>query len=163
MIKKKIQEAINEQITREIYSSLLYLAMAGYYTRMNLTGFANWMRVQAKEEMDHAMKMFDFVLDRGGETKIGKIEAPKSSWKSPLDAFEASYKHEQYVTENINIIADLAISEKDHATNNLMQWFINEQVEEEAQVDEIVNKIKMMEGFPGGLIMLDAELKLRVY
>ena len=163
MFKKSIEKALNEQITREIYSSLLYLSMAGYYTNMNLSGFANWMFIQAKEEMDHAMKFFNYVLDRGGETKIGTIESPKTSWKSPIAAFEAAYKHEQYITENINNLADLAIKEKDHASNNLIQWFITEQVEEEANVDEIVKKMKMMEGFPGGLIMMDAELKTRVY
>jgi ferritin len=163
MIKKSLEKALNEQITREIYSSLLYLSMAGFYTRQNLSGFANWMNIQAKEEMDHALKFFHFLLDRGGETQIGAMEAPKNSWATPLEAFEAAYKHELYITENINNLADLAITEKDHATNNLIQWFINEQVEEEAQVDEIVNKLKMMEGFPGGLIMMDNELKQRAY
>jgi len=163
MINKKVEKALNEQITREIYSSLLYLSMAGYYTIKNLSGFANWMFVQTKEEMDHAMKFFNYLLDRGGDTKIGAMEAPKANWKSPLDAFEAAYKHEQYITASINNLADIAIKEKDHATNNLVQWFINEQVEEEANVDEIINKLKMMEGFPGGLIMMDAELKTRVY
>ena len=163
MIKKTVEKALNEQVTREIFSSLLYLSMAGYFTTQNLTGFANWMRIQAKEEMDHAMKLFNFVLDRGGETKIGKMDAPISRWKSALEAFEAAYKHEQYITENINNLADLAIKERDHATNNLIQWFIDEQVEEEAQVDEIVNKMKMMEGFKGGLIMMDADLEQRVY
>jgi ferritin len=163
MIKKSVEKALNEQITREIYSSLLYLSMAGYYTNKNLSGFANWMFIQAKEEMDHAMKFFNYLLERGGETKIGAIESPKSSWKTPLEAFEAALKHEQYISASINNLADIAIKEKDHATNNLVQWFITEQVEEEANVDEIVNKLKMMEGFAGGLIMMDAELKTRVY
>lgn len=163
MIKKSIEKALNEQITKEIYSSLLYLSMAGYYTSVNLKGFANWMFIQAKEEMDHAMKFFNYLLDRGGQTNIGKMEAPATMWKSPLDAFKAAYKHEQFITASVNTIADLAIKEKDHATNNLLQWFITEQVEEEANVDEIVNKLKMMEGFPGGLIMMDTELKARVY
>ncbi|MFC2131057.1 ferritin [Bacteroidota bacterium] len=163
MIKKTVEKALNEQVTREIYSSMLYLSMAGYFTAKNLTGFANWMRIQAKEEMDHGMKMFDFVLDRGGETKINTIDAPPADWDSPLAVIEATYIHEQAVTAHINDLAELAISEKDYATNNLMQWFVDEQVEEEASVDEIVNKMKMMEGFPGGLIMMDAELKQRVY
>lgn len=163
MIKKSLENALNEQITREIYSSVLYLSMAGFYTRANLSGFANWMNVQAKEEMDHALKFFNYLLDRGGEIQIGAMDAPPHSWDSPIAAFEDAFKHEQFITENINNLADLAILEKDHATNNLIQWFITEQVEEEAQVDEIVNKLKMMEGFPGGLIMMDQELKQRVY
>jgi ferritin len=163
MIKKNIQDEINEQITREIYSSILYLSMAGYFTAKNLTGFANWMRIQAKEEMDHAMKMFDYVLDRGGETKINTIEAPPENWDSPLAIIEATYEHEKKVTEYINHLAELAINERDHATNNLMQWFVDEQVEEEASVDEILSRMKMMEGFPGGLIMIDTELAKRTY
>lgn len=163
MIKKEIEQALNEQITREIFSSLLYLSMAGYYKNQNLNGFANWMFVQAKEEMDHAMKMFHFLLDRGGKTKVGKIDDIQNEWPSPLQAFEAALHHERFITENINKIAELAIKEKDHATNNLMQFFINEQVEEEAQVEDIVNRMKMMEGFSGGLMMLDAELKQRQY
>jgi ferritin len=163
MIKKSLEKALNEQITREIFSSLLYQSMAGYYTRQNLSGFANWMNIQAKEEMDHAMKLFHYLLDRGGETQIGAMEAPQNSWSTPVSAFEAAYKHELFITENITNLADLAIQEKDHATNNLIQWFITEQVEEEANVDEIVNKLKMMDGFPGGLIMMDQELKTRVY
>lgn len=163
MIKKEIEKALNDQITREIYSSLLYLSMAGYYQSQNLNGFANWMFVQSKEEMDHAMKMYNFLLNRGGKTKIGKIDEIQNEWSSALEAFEAALKHERYITENINNLADLAIKEKDHATNNLMQFFINEQVEEESQVEDIVNRMKMMEGFKGGLMMMDAELNKRQY
>ncbi len=163
MIKKEIEKALNDQITREIYSSLLYLSMAGYYQSQNLNGFANWMFVQSKEEMDHAMKMYNFLLNRGGKTKIGKIDEIQNEWSSALEAFESALKHERYITENINNLADLAIKEKDYATNNLMQFFINEQVEEESQVEDIVNRMKMMEGFKGGLMMMDAELNKRQY
>ncbi len=163
MMKQVIQDALNAQINREMYSSNLYLAMSAYYASTNLNGFANWMRIQAQEEMDHAMKFYDYMIDRGAKVVIDKIEAPKLEWESPLDAFEASFKHEQFISENINKLADLAIKENDHATNNLIQWFVNEQVEEEANVDEIVSRMKMLGNFGGGLFMIDNELKQRVY
>jgi len=163
MIKKAVQDAINQQITREMYSSNLYLAMAGYYKSINLNGFANWMRVQAQEEMMHALKFFDYVLDRGGEVKIGEIQAPPSKWDSPLSAFEDAYKHEQLVSAWINDLADLAIKESDHATGILLQWFINEQVEEEASASEIVERLRMAGDSKSGLFMLDSEMKTRKF
>jgi ferritin len=163
MIKKAVQDAINKQISREMYSSNLYLAMAGYYKSINLNGFANWMRVQAQEEMMHALKFFDYILERGGITQIGEIQAPPSKWDSPLTAFEDAYKHEQLVTEWINELADLAIKEGDHATGILLQWFINEQVEEEASASEIVERLRMAGDSKGSLFMLDSELKTRQF
>lgn len=163
MMKDVIQDALNAQINREMYSSNLYLAMSAYYASINLNGFAHWMRIQAQEEMDHAMKFFDYMIDRGANVVIDKIDAPKLKWDSPLDAFEASFKHEQFISENINKLADIAIKENDYATNNLIQWFVNEQVEEEANVDEIVSRMKMLGGFEGGLFMMDNELKQRVF
>lgn len=163
MIKQTVQDAINKQITREMYSSNLYLAMAGYYKSINLNGFANWMRVQAQEEMMHALKFFDYVLERGGEVKIGEIPAPPSKWDSPLAAFEDAYKHEQLVTSWINELADLAIKESDHATGILLQWFINEQVEEESSASEIVERLRMAGDSKGGLFMLDSEMKTRQF
>lgn len=163
MIKKVIEDAINKQITREMYSSNLYLAMAGYLHSVNLNGMANWMRIQAKEEMDHAMKFFDYLLDRGGTFQLGAMDAPPSEWNSAVDAFEAAYEHEQKVTAWITEIAELAKAEKDHATDILLQWFITEQVEEEATASEIVERLKMADGSKGGIFMMDNELKQRTY
>lgn len=161
MLKETIQNALNTQLAREMYSSNLYLAMAGYFQSINLKGFAHWMRLQAQEETTHAMKFFDYLLDRGGIVKISTIDAPPSSWDSPLSAMEDSLKHEQYVTQNINSLADLAIKEGDHATQIFLQWFVTEQVEEEATVSEIVEKLKMIGDWKGGLLMIDNELGKR--
>jgi len=163
MIKTSVQDAINSQITKEIYSSNLYLSMASYYSSLNLNGFANWMKVQAQEELFHAMKFFDYLLERGGRAIISAIAAPPIEWSSPLGAFEAVYDHEQTVTASINSLADLAIKESDHATHILLQWFITEQVEEESTTSDIAERLKIMKDFPGGLIMMDAELKTRVF
>ncbi len=161
MIKQIVQDAINDQITRELYSSNLYLAMAAYYHSMNLNGFANWMRIQAQEEMDHALKFFDFLLDRGGDVVIGQINSVDSSWKSPLAAFEFALEHEIKVTGWINDLADLTIKERDHATHILLQWFITEQVEEESTTNEIVERMKLAGDSMSGLFLLDSELKQR--
>ena len=163
MIKKSITDAINAQIAKEMYSANLYLSMAAYFQSINMAGFANWMRVQVQEETFHSLKFFDYMMSRGATPKISAIPAPETKWKSPLDAFKAAYKHEQSITESINKLADLAIKESDHATNILLQWFITEQVEEEETVNEIVEKIKLIGDFTGGLIMLDNELKTRVF
>ncbi|MFP4369416.1 MAG: ferritin [Candidatus Kapaibacterium sp.] len=161
MIKEIIQEAINRQIVREMYSSNLYLAMAAYYASINLNGFANWMHVQAEEETQHALKFYDYLIDRGGQVKIGRIEAPPSQWDSPLHAFQNALEHEQKVTQWIYELADLAIDERDHATSSLLQWFIDEQVEEEATTGEMVDRLKLAGDSKGGLFMLDNELKQR--
>ena len=130
---------------------------------MNLKGFANWMRVQAQEEMVHAIKLFDYVNEKGGKVTLEAIEAPPTEWDSPLGAFEAVYAHEQKVTGLINDLVDIAIAERDHASNIMLQWFVTEQVEEEASADDAVQKLKLMAGAPGGLFMLDQELALRVF
>ncbi|MFW6276718.1 MAG: ferritin [Bacteroidota bacterium] len=161
MIKEIIQEAINRQIVREMYSSNLYLAMAAYYASINLNGFANWMHVQAEEETQHALKFYDYLIDRGCQVKIGRIEAPPSQWDSPLHAFQNALEHEQKVTQWIYELADLAIDERDHATSSLLQWFIDEQVEEEATTGEMVDRLKLAGDSKGGLFMLDNELKQR--
>jgi ferritin len=163
MIKQSVQDAINSQIAKEMYSSNLYLSMASFYSGMNLNGFANWMRVQAQEELFHAMKFFDYLLERGGSVVIANIDAPPVTWKSALDAFEFAYHHEQTVTESINNLASLAIKESDHATNILLQWFITEQVEEESTASDVVERLKMLGDFKGGLLMMDGELKTRVF
>ncbi len=163
MIKTTIADAINEQISKEMFSANLYLSMSAYFQSVNLAGFANWMRIQVQEETFHSMRFFDYLLARGGSPKISALAAPESKWDSPLAAFQAAYKHEQSITESINKLTDLAIKESDHATNILLQWFITEQVEEEETVNEIVEKIKLIGDFTAGIIMLDNELKTRVF
>jgi ferritin len=163
MIKKTIADAINEQIAKEMFSANLYLSMSAYFQSVNLAGFANWMRIQVQEETFHSMKFFDYLMARGGSPKIAALAAPEFKWKSPLEAFQAAYKHEQSITASINKLTDLAIKESDHATNILLQWFITEQVEEEETVNEIVEKIKLIGDFTAGIIMLDNELKTRVF
>ncbi|HOT51006.1 MAG TPA: ferritin, partial [Candidatus Hydrogenedentes bacterium] len=144
MISKKMVDAINDQINAELYSSYLYLAMAAYFDSINLKGFENWMRVQAQEEDFHAKKFFDYLLSRQGRVQLKAIAAPPATWKSPLDAFQATYKHETEVSARINKLATLAAKENDHATSVLLHWFINEQVEEEASADALVQKLKLI-------------------
>jgi ferritin len=163
MISKNMEKAINEQINAEMYSAYLYLSMESYFRSLDLSGFANWMRVQVQEELVHAMKMYDFVDARGGRIILKSIEAPQTEWKSPLAVFEAVYEHEQKVTGLINDLVNLAVKEKDHATNAFLQWFVNEQVEEEASADKIVQQMRMIGDAPGGLFMLDHELGQRVF
>jgi len=158
MIKTSIQDAINQQIVREMYSSNLYLAMASYYATQNLNGFSKWMHFQAEEEMMHALKFFDYLVNRGGKPEVGAIAAPKKDWDSPLQAFTDAYAHEQLVTSWIYDIVDLAIAEKDHATHSLLPWSVNEQVEEEANTSLIVNKLKLIGPDPQGLFLIDSEL-----
>lgn len=161
MIKQVMVDAINEQIAKEMYSSNLYLSMAAYFHTINLNGMAHWMRLQAQEELTHALKFFDYLLDRGGQVVIKQVAQAPSKWTSPFETFEESYKHEQMITESINKLADLAIKEGDHATNILLQWFITEQVEEEATVSEIVERLRMVGQDKGGLFLIDNELKQR--
>ncbi|RLI72176.1 ferritin [Archaeoglobales archaeon] len=163
MIKDTILEALNKQINAELYSAYLYLSMSAYFESINLKGFANWMMVQAKEEVTHAMRIYDYVVERGGRVKLTAIEQPPTEWKSPLDAFEAAYNHEVKVTQMINELVDLALKEKDHATYNMLQWFINEQIEEEASADEIVQKLKLVGNERSALFMVDRELAQRKF
>jgi ferritin len=158
-----MQNAFNGQINAELYSSYLYLSMEAYFQSINLPGFASWMRVQAQEEIMHAIKMYDYLIQRGGTVMLKQIAGPQAGWKSPLDTFEAVYKHEQKVTGLIDDLVNLAIEEKDHAANMFLQWFVNEQVEEESNADLIAKKLKLMADAPGGLYMLDNELAQRVF
>jgi len=162
MLSKKMNDAINDQINAEMYSAYLYLSMAAHFDSVNLKGFANWMRVQAKEEDFHAMKFFDYVLSRQGKVVLKAIDAPPLKWKSPLAAFEAAYTHELKVTSLINKLASLAQRENDYATGVLLQWYINEQVEEESNADGVVQQLKLI-GDSSGLFMLDRELATRVF
>lgn len=163
MLKKKMEKALNEQINAEMYSAYLYLAMNAYFEGMNLAGAANWMRIQAQEEMVHAMKIYDFVNERGGRVVLKAIDGPDTEWDSPLAVFEAVLKHEQKVTSLIDKLVDLAIAESDHATNQFLQWFVAEQVEEEASADGVLQKVKLVKDSPNGLFMIDRELAARTF
>ena len=153
-----MQEALNRHANAEFYSSYLYLSMSAYFQSINLTGFAHWMRVQAREELAHAMKFYEHVVERGGRVSLQAVEAPTSQWDSPLAAFEDAYRHEQKVTGLINQLVDEAVQTRDHATNAFLQWFVSEQVEEEASVNAIVQKLRLVGDAPGGLFMVDHEL-----
>ena len=163
MLKNKMLEAFNKQINAEMYSAYLYLSMEAYFQSINLTGFAAWMRAQVQEEMMHAMKFYDYVFERGGKVELGVIEKPDAKWDSPLAVFKAVLKHEQHVTSLINDLVELALKEKDHASNIFLQWFVSEQVEEEANAGGIIEKLKLVKDNSSGLFMLDAELGKRVF
>lgn len=161
MIPQAMQDAINEQIKNELYSAYLYLSMAAHFESKTLAGFANWLRLQAKEELGHAMKFFDFILERGGEVNLKAIDQPPSSWNSNLEAFEQVLAHEQKVTKNIHDLYELALKEKDYPSQVMLQWFIEEQVEEEKNATEIIEKLKMIEAHGTAVLMLDHELGKR--
>jgi len=163
MLSSKMQAALNGQINAEYYSSYLYLSMAAYAESVNLKGFANWFRIQAQEEMLHAMKFFDFVHDRRGRVELKPIEGPATQWESPLAVFEATLQHEQHVTALINKLMQQAASENDFATQTFLQWFVNEQVEEESTADGIIQQLKLVENAPSGLYMIDRDLAQRAF
>ncbi len=154
----KIESAFNEQLNAELFSSYLYLSMAAQFESQNLKGMARWMRMQAIEEHMHGMKFFDFINERGGRVTLAKIKEPRTEWSSPLQVFEDTCDHERKVTEMINGLVDLAIKEKDHAANAFLQWFVTEQVEEEASAQEIRDKLRMIGDNPGATFMMDREM-----
>lgn len=162
MLSQKMEESLNKQVNAELYSSYLYLSMSAYFSEINLSGCAHWMRLQAQEELSHALKLYDYINERGGRPVLESIEAPRSSWSSPTEVFENVLSHEQKVTGLINDLVDLAIQQKDHATNNFLQWFVSEQVEEEASANEVLQRIRMTGNDGGGLFMLDQELGKRM-
>src|SRR4030042_292230 len=153
MLSKKIENAINKQINAELWAAYLYLSMSAYFESINMGGFAHWMRVQAKEELIHAMKFYDHIVERLGRVTVTAITAPPTNWKSPLHAFEDAFKHEQKVTGLIYDIVNIAQTEKDHATDSMLKWFVDEQVEEENQTDQIVQKLKLIGNNTGALFM----------
>lgn len=163
MLKKSMEKALNQQINAELSSAYLYLSMSAHFQAMNLKGFANWMRVQAMEEFTHADRLSAYVLDRGGRVQLMAIASPPVTWESALAVFQDTYRHEQKVTSLINELVDLAIKEKDHATNNFLQWFVNEQVEEEANAEALVQQLKLTGDAGPGLLMLDRELAQRAF
>ena len=163
MLSEKLQNAINEQIAFEIHSALLYKAMQAYFEAEDLPGFANWMNVQFQEELFHANKFFTYVGDAGGRARILPIEEPRNDYTSPLEVFRATLEHEQEITSRIGRLMDLARAENDHAAQIMLQWFITEQVEEEASAGLVIRKLERVEGDGRGLLMLDQELAQRVY
>ncbi len=163
MLKKRVEEALNEQINAELYSAYLYLAMNAYFESRTLPGFANWMRVQAMEELTHAMKIYDFLNERNGRVLLTALDAPKSDWKDIIEVFEDTYAHEQKVTGMINALVNLAGEEKDHATVTFLDWFVTEQVEEEANATRLLDEVKMIDGQGSALFLLDRELQQRVF
>ena len=161
MFNQKTLDAFNKQINAELFSSYLYLSMSSWCDSQNLDGMASWMRIQAQEELTHAMKFYDFILERGGRVVLAQVEAPKTEWDSPLEAFEDSYHHECKVSAMINDLMDLVTSERDHAANVFLQWFVTEQVEEEASTLTIVDKLKRIGDNAIALLMIDKELGQR--
>lgn len=163
MLSEKMAGALNEQLNKEIYSAYLYLSMSAYSTYIGLKGFANWFMVQYQEEMAHAMKFYDYINSQGGRVNLTAIAQPPAEFMSPLDMFERTLAHEQFVTKSINELVDFAIAEKDHATNILLQWYVTEQIEEEGNDNEIIAKLKLVGDDGNGLLMVDRELAMRVF
>jgi ferritin len=163
MINQRIEKELNKQINREFYSAYLYMSMASYFQSENLLGFANWMHIQVQEELIHAQKMYDFVNERGGRVVLEQINKPQTDWDSSLAAFEDSLKHEEFITASINDLVNVALEEKDHASHIFLQWFVTEQVEEEASVTDVIKKLRLMKDAPGGIFMLDRELSQRQF
>lgn len=163
MLKQRVADAINAQINAEFYSAYLYLSMSAYFQNQGLPGFANWMRVQFEEEQFHALKFYDYVNERGGRVLLTAFETPKHEWSSIVEVFEDVLKHELHVTDLINNLVDISIAEKDHASNSFFKWFVDEQVEEEANVEQILSQLKLIGGKGDGILMLDRELATRVF
>ncbi|MFW5946637.1 MAG: ferritin [Candidatus Natronoplasma sp.] len=161
MIDEEIEEAINDQINAELYSAYIYLSMAADLGDRGLDGFETWMHSQTIEEINHAMRLYQYLGSRGGRVRLKEIEKPKIEWDSPLEIFRDAYEHEQYVTERINKLADLAEDKNDRATLQMLQWFIDEQVEEEESAEEIVDKLEMAGEDGRALMMLDKEMGQR--
>ena len=160
-LSKKMQDALNEQIKEELFSSYLYLSMAAYCESNNLPGFAHWMQAQSGEELEHAMKFFGFINDRGGRVILQALDQPAVEFGGPTDLFEKTLAHEQHITGRIHNLYALAVEEKDYASLSLLQWFVDEQVEEERTASEILELLKMTGDKGQGLIMLDRQLASR--
>lgn len=161
MIAESLQRDFNQHIQFEMASSYLYLSMAAWCEQQGLRGFGNWMRQQAEEERLHVMKFFDFVLDRGGDVRLEAIDAPRHEWESPLEVFEAAYAHECEVSLRINALVDTVMEVRDHAANAFLQWFVNEQVEEEANVSDVVSRLRLVGADGRGILLIDQELSAR--
>lgn len=163
MFSKKLLDSMNEQMKNEFASAYLYLAMAGYFQAEDLPGMASWMRVQALEELTHGEKFFHFICDAAGRTDVRAIDGPQNDYQSPLDCFQAALKHENFVTASINSLVTMARKENNHAADIFLQWFVTEQVEEEASFGLIVKKLERIGNDGNGLLRLDEELGQRVF
>ena len=163
MLKEKMLNAINEQINAEQYSAFLYLSMSAWFHDKGLPGFANWMYIQYQEELTHANKMFNYVVERGEKPVLKAIDQMPTEWEGIIEVIEATLNHEQHVTALIHNLVDVAVEEKDHATQSFLQWFVDEQVEEEANVTEILDSLKLINGQGNGIFMLDRELRSRTF
>jgi ferritin len=163
MIAKRMSEAMNMQIKHELESYYIYLSMVAYFHEQNLDGMAHWMRCQAHEEMIHAMKFFDHIIDRGGNVKLLDLKQIKTTWKSPLEAWKDAYAHEQFITGKINELIKISREENDYNAEPLLHWFANEQIEEEKNTDKAVKELEMIDNSTGGLFMVDRELGARVF
>lgn len=161
MLNDKVEAAFNEQMNAEMYSSYLYLAMGAHLATQGLGGMAHWIRGQSSEEWEHAMKFFDFILDRGGAPKLRAIDSPPSSFGSPVEVFEAVLEHEQKVTGLIHDLVDLTSAEKDHASGPFLAWFVTEQIEEEKTAGDILDQLRMVGDQPAGMMMMDRSLAAR--
>lgn len=163
MLSKKIEKALNTQINAEFWSGYMYLSMSAHFAKEGKSGFSNWFKVQYLEELDHAMKMFNYINSRSGEVKLVAIKDVPLAWDSPLSAFEAALAHEKKVTAMIDNLVTLTHEEKDYATASFLQWFVDEQVEEEETAQEYVDSLKLIKDNGFGIFTLDKELKSRVY
>lgn len=163
MLGERMQQSLNEQVQKEFFSAYFYLSMEAYFTSLNLKGFANYLHVQLQEERDHAMKFFNYINHAGGNVKLLSINAPKTDFKSPTEVFELSLEHERFVTKSIYNLVDIALEEKDHSTYAFLQWYVTEQVEEEANMDGVLRRLKLVENDGRGILLLDNELAQRVY
>lgn len=162
MISEKMQAELNEQVNKEFYSAYMYLAMSAYCNTIGLPGFAHWMRMQFEEESLHVTKMYDYILDQGGAVHLKAIEEPAKEYGTPVDIFQATLEHEQFVTGLIHKLMDLAIQERDYATQTFLQWYVTEQVEEESNVNDILAPLRMVGDDKGGLMMIDQQLAQRL-
>ena len=154
----KVENALNEQIHAEFFSFYLYLSVSAYFSTQHLDGFAHWMRIQAQEEFGHAMKLFDYLNERGGTVRLAALETPQREWASASEAVASVLNHEQHISQRINDLVNLANSVNDHATTVVLHWYVNEQVEEEATADTLYHQVRMLQDSPHGLLMLDREL-----
>lgn len=160
---EKVQQALSNQFNGELASAYIYLAMSAYFERRELPGCAHFMRIQAQEELLHATKIYSYMMDRNGKMRFDDVKAPKSNWKTPLEVFKDALEYEQETSERFNELAELCLKEKDHTTNGLVQQFLSEQVEEEAQFNLLVSKIKLIGDEASGMFIFDQELAARTF
>lgn len=162
-MNREVEKVLNEQINKEFFSAYLYLSMSAYFESVMLKGAANWMQIQAREETEHAMKIYQYICTRGGRILLEAVKDPKKEWETPLAAFEEALGHERFISESINNIVSIAENEKDYMTVNFLQWFIAEQVEEESNAQDNVDKFRLVDNNPNGVFMIDREMAQRIF